>query len=103
VADVAPRHVPVQLLAGATAATDPEAAGVRDQLRSERLAGMTQFARALHQDGHLRPDVSVDEARDMLWACNSPELYELLVIQRGWTPQRYGRWVADTLTAALLR
>jgi AcrR family transcriptional regulator len=103
VADVAPRHVPIQLLAGAAAATDPEAAGVRDQLRAERLAGMTQFARALHQDGHLRPDVSVDEARDMLWACNSPELYELLVIQRGWTPQRYGRWVADTLTAALLR
>jgi hypothetical protein len=44
----------------------------------------------------------VDEARDLLWACNSPELYELLVIQRGRTPQRYGRWVADTLTAALL-
>jgi AcrR family transcriptional regulator len=43
------------------------------QLRAERLAGMTQFARALHQDGHLRPDVSVDKARDMLWACNSPE------------------------------
>ena len=44
VADVAPRHVPIQLLAGAAAATDPEAAGVRDQLRAERLAGMTQFA-----------------------------------------------------------
>jgi hypothetical protein len=24
------------------------------------------------------------------------------VVQRGWTPERYGRWVADTLTAALL-
>jgi hypothetical protein len=32
-----------------------------------------------------------------------PELYELLVIRRAWTPQRYGRWVADTLTAAPLR
>ena len=30
-----------------------------------------------------------------------PEVYELLVVQRGWTPERYGRWVADTLTAAL--
>jgi hypothetical protein len=63
---------------------------------------MTQFARALHQEGHLRPAVSVDEARDMLWSCSSPERYELLVVQRGWTSQRYGRWVADTLTAALL-
>ena len=64
--------------------------------------GMTMFARALHQEGQLRPDVSVEEAGDMLWTCNSPEVYELLVVQRGWTPERYGRWVADTLTAALL-
>lgn len=61
---------------------------------------MTMFARALHQEGHLRPDVSVEEAGDM--DLHSPEVYELLVVQRGWTPQRYGRWVADTLTAALL-
>jgi hypothetical protein len=97
-----PRHVPIQLLARAAATADPEAAGVWDQLRAERLAGLTLFARALHQDGHLRPGVSVDEARDLLWTYNSPELYELLVLQRGWTPQRYGRWLADALSAALL-
>jgi AcrR family transcriptional regulator len=102
VAEVSPRHVPIQLLARAAATADPEAAGVWDQLRAERLAGLTLFARALHQDGHLRPGVSVDEARDLLWTYNSPELYELLVLQRGWTPQRYGRWLAETLTAALL-
>ena len=102
VAEVTPRHVPIQLLARAAATADPEAAGVWDQLRAERLAGLTLFARALHRDGHLRPGVSVDEARDLLWTYNSPELYELLVLQRGWTPQRYGRWLADALTAALL-
>jgi AcrR family transcriptional regulator len=102
VAAVAPRHVPVQLLARAAAATDPEAAGVWEQLQAERLAGLTLFARALHDAGHLRPDVPMEEARDLLWTCNSPETYDLLVLQRGWTPERYGRWVADALTAALL-
>ena len=102
VADVSPRHVPIQLLVRAAAATDPEAAGVWDQLQAERLEGMTQFARALHQEGHLRPNLSVDEARDLLWTYNSPELYDLLVLQRRWTPRRYGRWLADTLIAALL-
>jgi AcrR family transcriptional regulator len=102
VAEVSPRHVPIQLLARAAAASDPEAAGVWDQLRAERLAGMAQFARALHAEGHLRPGVSEEEARDLLWACNSPETYDLLVLQRGWTPRRYGRWLADTLAAALL-
>lgn len=66
---------------------------------------MTMLARALHQEGHLRPDVSVEEAGDMDLhspEVYEPEVYELLVVQRGWTPQRYGRWVADTLTAALL-
>ena len=102
VAEVSPRHVPVQLLARAAAGTDPEAAGVWEQLQAERLAGLTLFARALHDAGHLRPDVPVEEARDVLWTCNSPETYDLLVLQRGWTPERYGRWVAGTLTAALL-
>jgi hypothetical protein len=36
----------------------------------------------------------------MLWTCNPPEVYELLVIQRGRAPERHGRWVADTLAAA---
>jgi AcrR family transcriptional regulator len=102
VAEVTPRHVPVQLLARAAAVTDPEAAGIWEQLQAERLAGLTVFARALHDEGHLRPGVPMEEARDLLWTCNSPETYDLLVLQRGWTPERYGRWVADSLIAALL-
>jgi AcrR family transcriptional regulator len=35
VADVSPRHVPIQLLVRAAAATDPEAAAVWDQLRAK--------------------------------------------------------------------
>jgi hypothetical protein len=84
VAEVSPRHVSIQLLARAAAATDPEAAG------------------ALHEEGHFRSGVSMEEARDLLWSHNSPELYDLLVLQRGWPPERYGRWLAASLTAALL-
>lgn len=98
----APRSVPVQLLVRAAAATDPGAAEVWQQMQAERLRGMTVFAGELHEDGHLRPDLSVEEARDVLWAHNSAELYDLFVIQRGWAPDRYGRWVADALIGALL-
>ena len=41
-------------------------------------------------------------ARDVLWTYNSAEVYDLLVLQRGWTPHRYGRWIAGALVAALL-
>ena len=97
-----PRSVPVQLLARAAAASDPGAAGVWEQMLAERLTGMTYFAQNLHEQGHLRGDVSLDDARDILWTYIAPELYELLVIRRGWSPDRYGRWVAGALIAALL-
>ena len=101
-AEVAPRHVPVQLVIRDAAAADPDARTVWAELQAERLKGMTQFARALHGDGHLRAGVSIAEARDVLWTYNSAELFELLVIERKWSPKRYGRWVADALVAALL-
>jgi AcrR family transcriptional regulator len=100
--EVAPRHVPVQLVIRDAAATDVEARTVWAELQAERLKGMTMFARALHDEGHLRPGISTNEARDVLWTYNSAELFQLLVIERGWAPRRYGRWVADALIAALL-
>jgi hypothetical protein len=63
---------------------------------------MTAFARHLAGAGHLRPGVTADDARDVLFAYNSAELYDLLVVQRGWSAERYGRWIADALIAALL-
>lgn len=101
-AESAPRRVPVELLLRAAAATDAGAAQVWDQLEEERMAGMGSLARHLHEGGHLRQDVSVGEARDVLATYNSAELYDLLVLRRGWTPKRYGQWVADALAAALL-
>ena len=101
-AESTPRRAPVELLVRAAAAGDAGAAAVWAQLETERLAGMTHFARDLSEGGHLRPGVSIEEARDVLWTYISAEIYELLVMKRGWTPERYSRWVADALAAALL-
>lgn len=98
----AQRGVAVELLARDAASGDPAAAAVWDQIQQERLTGMGQFARHLHAGGQLPADTAVEEARDILWTFTSPELWDLLVIQRGWTPTRYGHWLAGMLTAALL-
>ena len=97
----APRHVPFQLVVRDAASADADAAAVWAELQDEHLRGMTMFARDLHAGGHLRAGISVDEARDVLWTCTSAAVYELLVIQRGWSPRRYGRWIANALIAAL--
>lgn len=97
-----PRAGRLQLLIRSAAAGDVDAAAVWTQMVDERLIGMTEFARDLHERGFLRSGVSLEEARDVLWTYNSVELFDLLVLQRGWDPQRYGRWIAEALVAALL-
>lgn len=100
--EAGPRAGQLQLLIRSAAASDPDASAVWDQMVQERLTGMTEFARHLHEGGYLRPGVSLEEARDVLWTYNSVELFDLLVLQRGWHPDRYGRWIAKAMIAALL-
>jgi AcrR family transcriptional regulator len=101
-AEVAPRTFLVQLVVREAAAADPGAADVWEQLQSERLTGMTHLAGELESGGHLRRGISIEHARDVLWVHNSVELWHLLVIQRGWETDRYGRWIGEQLVAALL-
>jgi AcrR family transcriptional regulator len=102
VAEIAPRAQPILLVIRDAGAVDAGAAEVWERLQAERLTGMTHFAQHMKSEGHLRRGVSVSEARDVLWAHNSVELWDLLVRQRGWAPARYGRWIGNQLIAALL-
>ncbi|OBA63081.1 TetR family transcriptional regulator [Mycobacterium sp. 1100029.7] len=95
-----PRSAPVQLLARDAAASSPDAREVWKQIRRETLTGMTMFASGLARTGQLR--ISTKEARDVLWTYHAPELYELLVLERGWSAGRYGRFIARALIDALL-
>jgi hypothetical protein len=40
--------------------------------------------------------------RDVLWTYTAIELYELLVVERGWPLDRYADWIAQAITAALV-
>jgi AcrR family transcriptional regulator len=100
--EVAPRVAPVLLLVRDAAASDPELARLQAEMDAARLTRMTQNARTLVKGGHLRPGITLEAATDVLWTFSSPELYELLVIRRGWSVERYGRFVADSMIAALL-
>lgn len=98
-AEVAPRAAPILLLIRTAAATDPEMAALHQEAEAARLERMEHNARHLHERGYLRQGVSLEHARDVLWSYSSPELYELLVLRRGWPPDRYGRFVADGMIA----
>jgi hypothetical protein len=50
----------------------------------------------------LRPSLEVDRATDILWALNHPDVWLLLVGERGWAPEQWERWFADTTRDQLL-
>jgi hypothetical protein len=93
---------PIQIAVRAAAATDPAAAEVWHQMGHEKLTGMTAFAENLKRGKHLRRGVTAEDARDVLWTFLSVEVWELLVGGRGWSDERFGKWVGEQLIAALL-
>lgn len=101
-AEVSPRISPLLLLLRSAGETDGEAAALHVELDDTRLMRMADNAQYFVEGGHLRSGVTADEARDVLWLCTSPELYELLVLQRGWSATRFGAFVADVIAGALL-
>jgi AcrR family transcriptional regulator len=100
--EVAPRVAPILLLIRTAAASDPDMAALHDEVVRERLDRMEANARHLHDRGDLRQGITLAEARDVLWAYSSPELYELLVLRQAWPLDRYGTFVAEAMIAALL-
>ncbi len=63
---------------------DQEAVGGSVQRwEDERAAAMARIARQLHEQGHLRPEVTAEEANDLLWVITSFESFDLLYTGRG--------------------
>lgn len=101
-AEVAATLTPILLLVRSAAASDANMAELQEQSSAERLERMQHNARFLQERGYLREDVCFDEAVDVMWLHSSPELYELLVLQRGWSTERFARYVAESMAGALV-
>ncbi len=84
------------------AAADPDAAALLDELTGQRQEGQGGLARSLARAGALRPKLRERDAGDIIHALMSPEVYRLLVVDRGWSPERYEKWLTETLVGQLL-
>ena len=86
----------------AAAQGDPEIAaalaGLQERIRAEFLT----VARLLQKRGGLRTDLPVEEVALTLWLLTSPYQHEHLVVQAGWTPERYLGWLQRVLAEAAL-
>ena len=83
------------------AGSDPAAAELLSEIRRQRDQGQGRIARSLSRAHALKPGLRERDAADLIHALMSPEVYRLLVGDRGWTPERYQQWLATTLTQQL--
>jgi AcrR family transcriptional regulator len=100
--EVGPRVAAVQLLVRDASLSDPTLAALHARLDEDRLSRMTDNASYLHSAGHLRPDVTVAHAADLMWTVTAPETIDLLVHRRSWTLQQYADFIYETLAHGLL-
>ena len=86
----------------AAAPVDPEIAALWDRIQTEYHANQRAVVQSVHEKGALAASLDVDRATDILWTLNNPTVWQLLVGRRGWTPDQYEQWCADTACSQLL-
>jgi AcrR family transcriptional regulator len=86
----------------AAASSEPELAQLWREISERRAANMRLLATDLAATGSLRVDISIEQAADIIWSMNAAEYYDLLVQQRGWSPERFEAWLIDAWQRLLL-
>ena len=81
---------------------DPALVALKERLATQRLEGMTRFARLLEARGVLRAGLTADRAADLLWTICAQSNFETLVAARGWDAEDYAQWLGDILINCLL-
>jgi AcrR family transcriptional regulator len=97
---IAPRLALVLSIIQQAGPDEPALAALWHEIAERRAANMRHFVADLAAAAPLRLDPG--QAADVVWATNATEMYQLLVGQRGWSPRRYERFLADTWQRLLL-
>lgn len=77
---------------------------VDDTLRpreEDHYQQLVRLGRWLKKEHDLPPRMSAGTFADMLWGLNSLGTFRSLVIERGWSLDRYSSWVRDTIRLQL--
>ncbi len=84
------------------APVDADLAALWQLIQDDFYDNQRSVVQSLHRKKALRPGLGPARAADILWTLNHPDVWLLLVGERGWTPAQYERWFADTACAQLL-
>jgi AcrR family transcriptional regulator len=96
------RVAPIFEIMRLAAKTEPDIADLLNNLLEERLENLGLFVRSLSAHTPLREGLDEAHAAEIVWTITSPEVFNLLIVGRGWSREQYIRWLADTINRLLL-
>ena len=85
------------------APVDADIAALWGRIQTEFYDNQRVIVESLDSKRALHPGLDVTRATDILWTLNNPDVWLLLVGERGWTPEQFERWFGNTICAQLLR
>ena len=101
--DINRRLAPIYEAVRGAASADPEVREVFETIGTERRIGAGRVVgQLIAKGGRLRDGLDAEAAADVLWVLVDAGLFHLLVHQRGWTPERFQAWLAETIQRQLL-
>ncbi len=95
-----PRPVPAD--SGRRPAFSPALRRTEQEFETMRFDMQEERVRLLFTQRKARKDLSLEEARRILWMYTSREIYRMLVQESGWTPDQYQAWLSKTSVATLV-
>lgn len=101
-ASILERTTPIYEVLRGAASADPEIALLWERVKGQRYAGQRALLGIVMGGVPVREGLTAKAAADVLFAIGSPETYRLLVVDRGWSANRFERWYVDALTRLLL-
>jgi len=100
--EIMSRMTPIFEIMRVAAKTDTEIARMYENILNNRVQGLMAFIQALTRNGPLREGITAEEAAETVWTLTSADVITLLITNRGWSAEKYKRWLTNVLTSFLL-
>ena len=81
---------------------DADLLGRYREIERGRLEQLADIGPQLQRAGKLRDGLTPSVAVDIVWSLTGPETYAQLVLDRGWTPDHFERWLDAALVGLIL-
>jgi AcrR family transcriptional regulator len=85
------------------ASADVEIAALWSRIQTKLHDVQRSIVEQLEERGALATGLDRATATDVLWTLNHPNVWHLLVRERGWTPAQYERWLGNAFCSQVLR